>query len=215
LFADSVRAVVTSILSAVRENQARVLVFSSPVAQDGKTTAVSHVGIAMSETGRRVVLVDADLRKPRLHSDFGLSCNWGLADILRGSIDLARVDRDSLALKTALPNLFVLPAGLMSGSIAEALYSARLPDLIRRFRDDFDVILIDTPPVAYLPDARIIGRLADAMILVLRSGRTNREEALLTCRRLAADRIPLLGTILNDWQPKQSAYSYYDVAGPA
>jgi succinoglycan biosynthesis transport protein ExoP len=215
LFADSVRAVATSLLAAIRQNHARVLIFSSPASQDGKTTAVSHVGIAMSETGRRVILIDGDLRKPRLHNEFELSCDWGLADILRADADLAGVDPGLLALKTPFPNLFVLPAGMMTGSIGEALYSKCLPELIRRFRDAFDVVLIDSPPAASLPDARIIGRFADAMVLVVRCGRTNRDEAALTCHRLITDRIPLLGTILNDWQPKPSAYSYYEVLRPA
>lgn len=93
-----------------------------------------------------------------------------------------------------------------------ALYSARLRELLERTRKDFDVVLIDVPPVLQFADARLIARLTDGLVLVLRSGITNREEALEACRRLDEDGVQLIGTILNDWIPTGSmarSYSYY------
>ena len=95
-------------------------------------------------------------------------------------------------------------------SIANLLYSHRTAELLDRLRQEFDMVLIDTPPMLYLSDARVLGRLADAAILVVRAGRTTRDAAMGAKQRLVDDRIPVLGTILNGWDPKsKTRYGYY------
>jgi len=211
LLAESFRATLTSILSSGQNgNRPRVVVFTSPGPEEGKTTIVSNLGIALAEINRRVLLVDADLRRPQLHKVFDLPNSWGLSDLLREKNPLAEVPLEALARPTQIPDLYVLPSGPGTVSISNLLYSPRLPELLERLRREFDTVLIDTPPMLHIADARVLGQFADAAILVLRAGQTSRDAALAAKERFAEDNIPLLGTILNDWKPSASGGKYYD-----
>ena len=124
---------------------------------------------------------------------------------------------ESLVRATAYPGLYVLPtaSGLMN--TASLLHSPRLDALLRRFRSEFDAILIDTAPTLNMFDARVVARLADAVLLVLRMERTTRDTALAAMRQLAKDGTNLLGLILNDWDPNRKqlvpyTYGYYQSA---
>jgi polysaccharide biosynthesis transport protein len=109
-----------------------------------------------------------------------------------------------------MPELAVLTSGPGTNNIANLLYSTRMMELLQRLRREFDTILIDTPPMLDLADARILGRLADAVILVFRAGKTSRDAALAAKRRLTEDGIPVLGTILNAWDFKHmTGYGAY------
>jgi capsular exopolysaccharide synthesis family protein len=110
---------------------------------------------------------------------------------------------------TEMPEVSVLTSGPASENISNLLYSHRMLELLQRLRTEFDVILIDTPPMLDIADARILGRLADAAILVFRAGQTSRDTALAAKQRLTDDGIPVLGTILNAWDSKTtSSYGY-------
>jgi len=171
---------------------------------------VSNLGIALAEINRRVLLVDADLRRPQLHKVFDLPNSWGLSDLLREKNSLAELPLEALARPTQIPDLYVLPSGPGTVSISNLLYSPRLPELLERLRREFDTVLIDTPPMLQIADARVLGQFADAAILVLRAGQTSRDAALAAKERFAEDNIPLLGTILNDWKPSAAGGKYYD-----
>jgi capsular exopolysaccharide synthesis family protein len=208
LLAESFRGTLTSILFSARNGDApRVIVFTSPNPREGKSTMVSNLGLALAEIRRRVVVVDADLRKPRQHEIFGTPNSAGLSELLSG--ELPAEEYRKLLLATAYPGLFVLPAGKGSPSAANLLYSPRLRELLERLREEFDAVLVDTPPVLTMPDARVVGRLSDGVVLVVRSRQTTRDMAQAAAQRLAEDGTPLLGTVLNDWDPKASSRGYY------
>jgi succinoglycan biosynthesis transport protein ExoP len=103
-----------------------------------------------------------------------------------------------------VPGLFVLTSGSGSTPPANLLYGSRMPDLLRRLRLEFDTILIDTPPMLQLPDARALGKMAGGVILVVRCGKTSRDSALAARRRMTEDGANILGTILNDWNPRDA-----------
>ncbi len=211
LVAESFRAVLASILfSGQNGGHPRVIVLTSPSPAEGKTTVVSNLGIALAEINRNVLLIDADMRKPRLHDVFNVPNSWGLSDLLRERSSIEERPREALVRETEIPGLFLLPSGPGTASISNLLYSARVPELLRRFRREFDTVLIDTPPMLQISDARVLGRLADAVILVVRASRTTRDSALAASQRFAEDGTPMLGTILNNWSPTTSANGYYD-----
>jgi succinoglycan biosynthesis transport protein ExoP len=108
-----------------------------------------------------------------------------------------------------VPNVFVLPSGPGSASVFRLLYSPRLDEFLERARAEFDMVLIDTPPMLAIPDARILARKADGAVLVMRSGYVTRAMAQTALDRLMSDGIPIVGTILNDWKPKPDQYGYY------
>jgi capsular exopolysaccharide synthesis family protein len=181
---------------------------------------------------QRVLLIDADLRKPRLHEIFEVTQDHGLADLL---VSRKPPDEplDAFVRQASVENLLVLPSGSSeySSTATHLLYSEQMADLLQRFKTEFDMVLIDSPPMLQIPDARILGRLSDAVVLVVRAGRTTRDTALAAQQLFAEDGTRLLGAVLNRWDPKNShggaygyGYGYYEryyghsangTAGPA
>jgi capsular exopolysaccharide synthesis family protein len=209
LLSDSFRAALASILfskamknpatSRLRVQEGRLLVVTSVDAGEGKTTVATNLAIALAETNRRVLLIDADLRRPRLHNVFNACNDWGLADLLQTSESEDDAPLDVLARPTSIPRLWLVPSGPGVAAIPGLLHSDRLRRLLRRYRKEFDLILVDTPPMAFLPDARVVGRLSDGLIIVVRANRTSRQSLWTVRQRLLQDQIPVLGTILNNW----------------
>jgi succinoglycan biosynthesis transport protein ExoP len=208
--AESFRSVLTSILfSGKNGDRPRVIVLTSAGPAEGKTTVLCNLGIALAEIRQRVLLIDADLRKPRLHELLELDNQRGLSTLLEQP-ELTDAALDGIVHQTRIPGLFLLPAGPATPAATNLLYSRALAELIQRFKTDFDMLLIDTPPMLHMPDARVIGRLAGAVIIVARAGATTRDSAQAASQRLTADAIPVLGVILNDWNPSHAhPYSHY------
>jgi receptor protein-tyrosine kinase len=187
-----------------------VIMITSAGKGEGKSSIVSNLGIALAEINLKVLLIDADMRKPHLHDIFNVSNSWGLSDLLREKSSLENCPVEALSRKTDIEGLSLLPSGPGTLSIANLLYSRRLADLLKRLRAEFDIVVIDTPPMLYISDARVLGRLADGAILVLRASKTTRDAARAAKQRLVDDGIPVLGTILNEWDFRaKSRYGYY------
>jgi capsular exopolysaccharide synthesis family protein len=213
LVADSFRATLTSILLPGLDHKTpRAIVVTSPNPGAGKTTVTGHLGIAAAEMGLRVLLIDGDLRRPRLHEVFHLASSWGLSDLLCQAGELGTIPLPQLALQTQFQRLFILPSGLSVANATQLLYSQRMVNLLLRMKGEFDLVLIDAPPMVHLADARVLGRLADGVILVLRAGQTTRMAAGQACERLAEDGTRIVGTILNSWDfDRASGLGYGDL----
>jgi capsular exopolysaccharide synthesis family protein len=208
MLAESFRATLASILFTTENgDRPRVIVLTSPSPGEGKTTVVSNLGLALAEIHRRVVLIDADLRRARLHDIFHLPNEYGLSDLLQEK--KPPHGREALVIGTGYQELYLLPSGTEAASASSLLHSPRMVELVNRLREEFDTVLIDTPPMLHLPDARVLGRLADGVILVVRSTQTTRDTALAASQRLTEDGTKVLGTILNYWDPRKTAgYGY-------
>jgi receptor protein-tyrosine kinase len=204
ILADSFRGTLDSILyCGVNGNRPRVIVLTSANPGEGKTTLATNLALALAEIGRRVLLVDGDLRNPRIHQLFRVPNEWGFADLLEGRA--VPQSRESIFVQTEYRDLWLLPAGSPPVNVSDALHSARAAEFVHRARHEFDPVLIDTPPISQIPDARVLGRLADGVILVVRAAETMRETAMAAAWRLTEDRTRLLGTILNQWDPSKMA----------
>jgi capsular exopolysaccharide synthesis family protein len=207
LIAESFRSAVTSILLAGRsESGQRVIVVTSAHPQAGKTTAVFSLGLGLAESGRKVLLIDGDLRRPRLGQIFGVQDSDGLSNILTS--DGKDNDVNNLVRPTGIPGLSILPSGAMPQNVARALHSTRLDDVLKLMREEYDFVLVDSPPMIPLTDARLLGQHADGVILICRSGQTTMDQLVTTRRRLAEDGIHVMGTILNDWNAYSEDPSY-------
>jgi capsular exopolysaccharide synthesis family protein len=208
--AESFRNTLASILfSQQYEKRPRVILITSPGRGEGKSTSATNLAIALAEINQRVLLIDADVRKSTLHTLFDVPNTWGLSDLLRERTPLQDCPLEALARKTSIDSLYILPSGPGTLSVSNLLYSGRMSELLERARKDFDTIVIDTPPILYVADARILARLADAAVLVIRAGITMRDAAIAAKERFEQDGIPVLGIILNDWDLKsKSPYSY-------
>jgi capsular exopolysaccharide synthesis family protein len=197
MMADAYRSAITSILlSRVNGVSPRVILVTSPRPKAGKTTTVANLGISLAEIGRRVLLVDGDLRRPRLGKLFGLQFATGLSDALldegRGATTL-----DSVIRPSTVPGLYVLPGGSEPANISRLLHSTHLDSLIEMARAEYDFVLIDSPPMMGMADARLLSRNADGVILISRAGETSPEQLGEARERLADDGTPVIGTILN------------------
>jgi receptor protein-tyrosine kinase len=167
----------------------------------------SNLALALAEIGRPVLLIDGDLRKGRLHDIFQVSNAWGLSDLLAGKKPPA--GRDKMYFETCYPRLSLLPAGSTPSSIAGLLHSPGALEFLNRMREEFHTVLIDTPPMLQMSDARVLGRLADAVILVVRSAQTTRDEVMAAAQRLAEDGTRVLGSVLNEWDPRKASHAGY------
>lgn len=207
ILAESFRGILASILLPYRSHVPQVIVVSSPEMKEGKSTVASNLGLALASLHRRVLLIDADLRRPQLHKNFEISNKAGLTSLLTGEAD--EFVLEDAVLETGKKNLSVLPAGPPPENPAALLYSPRLDRLIRRLRANYDHIIIDTPPMLQFPDARLTATLCDGVVLVLRSGVTGLENAVASRDLLTQDGTRLIGTILNDWAPKKHEIAQY------
>src|SRR5580658_9434388 len=175
-------------------------------AGEGKTSVVSNLAMAFAETNRSVLLIDCDTRKPKLHQVFDVPNDSSLLELLaeKEPLDPGGIQRHWKT--TRFPGICLVPSGLETESSQALLHSERLREVLDLARRQFDVVLIDTPPMMHLADARIVGALVDGVVLVVRSGQTSRESAVSVKNRLAEDGIPVLGVVLNDWNPKAAGY---------
>jgi succinoglycan biosynthesis transport protein ExoP len=210
MLAECARTTLTSILlPSENGNGPRVIVLTSPCPGDGKTTVACNLSIAVAEIGRKVLLIEGDLRRPRLHKVFGVGNSWGLSDVLWADYPLETVPMSHLARESEVSSLYLLPGGSCGVTPWNLFYSPRMSMLLKRLRTEFDMIMIDAPPMIHLADARVLGRLADGVILVVRAGQTTTESALFASQRFAEDGTRVLGTVLNSWDPRTSrSYGY-------
>ena len=158
-----------------------------------------------------MLLIDGDLRRPRLHKSMAIPNDCGLRDVLRGDADFEKGSVDRFCRASQVPNMYILPSGTGSEEPSGLLYSGRLRSLLVRLTDEFDVVLIDSPPVLHLADARILAGSTDGVILVLRARSTDRETAVNARDLFQHDQVRIVGTILNDFDPlTQGRNDYYD-----
>jgi capsular exopolysaccharide synthesis family protein len=209
VLADSFRSTLASILYCGENgNRPRVVALTSAGPQEGKTTVASNLALALAEIGRRVLLIDGDLRKPRLHEIFNVANDWGLSDLLDGTRPPEGLE--AMVIGTCYRDLYLLPAGSVASSISNLLNSPRVVELLQQMRQQFDMVIIDTPPMLQMPDARVLGKLADGVILVVRSARTAKETVVAAGQRLAEDGTRVLGTVLNEWDPRKTGHYGYE-----
>ena len=196
----SFRGVLTSIMSGTDDERPTSLVITSFNPGEGKTTVTGSLAAVLAESGARVLIVDADLHSPRIHEMFGLSNTRGLTTLLAENEPLSLGRLNECVQPTALPRVFAITAGPTDAVGSGLLYSRALAPLVALCREHFDMMLVDSPPMLQVPDARLIGRVVDGLVLVARAESTTTDEVLAVRQRLTADGTPVLGTILNAWQ---------------
>jgi succinoglycan biosynthesis transport protein ExoP len=185
------------------------LLITSPSPGEGKSSVTANLGIVMAQSGRSVVLIDADLRRPNLHKILELSNRKGISTLFVQP----KLSLDGSLQPTAVPNLYVLPAGEVPPNPSELLGSAKMFEIIGRVKDHADLVIIDTPPIMAVTDSAVLAPRVDGVILVVRPGSTNlgaAKQAVEQLRRVGAN---LLGVVFNEVAINRSRYRYYRYKG--
>ncbi len=204
--AEAYRVLRTNLQFAEVERPLGTLMVTSPSPGEGKTRTAANLAAAMAQASRRVVLVDGDLHRPRLHRVFGLRNNAGLTTaLLPGSHD----GLEDLLQETSVPGLHVLTSGPLPPNPAELLGSTRMRQLLADLRERADVIVLDSPPVTALSDAAILATQVDGVLLVLDVERTRREIATRALEALRRVQARVVGALLNRMPVSGSDYYYY------
>ena len=207
--AEAYRVLRTSILLSAPDKPLRTLLLTSPLSGDGKTTISYNLAIAFAQQGKRVLLIDADMRKPNMHSLFRVPRAPGLSEVITGGVHLT----NAIKVHESLPNLFLLPAGTTPPSPAELLESKRFEAVIEEAQQQFDMVMIDSPPVLMVTDPVILSTKADATIVVLRSQKTTRMVLKRAVEALSRSHGRKLGFVINGLDTKSAehyyAYGYY------
>ena len=191
---ETYRALRTALLLSTTE-QLDVITVTSATAGEGKTVTAANLAVVLAQLGKRVLLIDADLRKPRLHSVFQVSNRTGLVSCLTAGMAL-----DQAAHPTDVNDLWVCPSGPIPPNPSELLSSQRMQELLAGARESFDFVIVDTPPVLAVTDAILVGAMSCGVVLCLRAGRVLREEARACRDRLERADVKIFGAVLNGFR---------------
>jgi polysaccharide biosynthesis transport protein len=203
--AESYRALRTSLLLSNLGAPPKVIMVTSARPQEGKTTTSINTAIVLAQKGVRVLLVDADLRRPSIHKALGMGPRSGLSNVLTGSATV----QQTISASPILPNLFIMPAGTPPPNPAELLASSNMRDLVAELREQYDHIVIDTPPTLSVTDAVVLSPRADATILVIRSGQTTKQALRRARDILTQVNAHVAGVLLNAVDLTSPDYYYY------
>jgi capsular exopolysaccharide synthesis family protein len=197
---EAYRALRTSLLLSSAD-ELRVVAVTSSESGEGKTATSVNLAVVMAQLGKRVLLIDSDLRKPRIHQVFKCSNRLGLVSALTGT-----VKPEEIFLRTEVPNLFITPSGPIPPNPSELLASHRMRELITAVRGAFDFVVIDTPPVLAVTDSTLVGSITDGIVLCLRARSVVREDARACRERLRLADVRVLGTVLNRYRVSHGNY---------
>lgn len=203
-FTESYNALRTTLLLSAADAPPRHILITSSIAGEGKTTTAVNLALTMAKAGSRVLLIDADLRRPTLHKIFKLHNLVGLSNYLAGTADKTILNKGSHE------NLFVIPAGPTPPNPYDLLNSNRMLELLNKLGKEFDLIICDSPPTLSVADSRVLCRFFDGMIMVVRAGLTTYPMVKRSLRMVQEVKGKILGIVVNAVQPRdQEYYGYY------
>jgi polysaccharide biosynthesis transport protein len=204
---EAFRSLRTSLMFSTPQGMPKSILVTSPGPGDGKTTNAINLATVMAQNGARVLLIDADLRKPRMHRDFSIPQAPGLTNRIAGANG---GDASASAIvPTTVEGLFVMPSGSQAPNPAELLSSERMRKIINMASRAFDHVIIDTAPLLGLADSLVLSRCVDGVIMVVGAGQTRKDSVKSSTRRLVQVQAPLLGVIMNQVDMDSPDYAYY------
>ena len=206
LAVEAFRSLRTNIKLSNPDSRLKVMLVTSSVPHEGKTIVSSNLAASYSVAGKRVLLIDADMRKPRVHKVFGLKNEKGLSTLIVGEHSM-----DDVINKNVYEGLDVVTAGIIPPNPAELLESARFADILKDFSEIYDVVIIDTPPLSPVSDAATIAPLTDGLILAVNISETPRDVFKSVIANISKPGITRLGVVVNniDFKPEKKFKSYY------
>ena len=201
--AESFRTLRTNLIFASADTQMRSIVITSPNPREGKTTVALNLAASMAQRGKKVVLVDTDLRRPRVHHVFGVRARTGLTNVLVGDHELEPVP-------THITNLDVVPCGPIPPNPAELLHSQSFIAAHDLLREKYDLVIFDSPPITAVTDGAVLAPQTDGVLLVIKSRETTRDGLANALRSLSNVGAHILGVVVNSVDRRHESYGYYN-----
>ena len=206
--AECCRALRTNILFSAADRELKTLVVCSANQREGKTTTVIYLGTTMAQSGQRTLLIDSDMRRPRLHKSTGVPVSPGLSNLLIGEDDY-----DALIKPTVVKDMFVLPCGPTPPNPAELLLTKRFEIVLAELGKRFDRIILDSPPIQPVTDAVVLSKRVDGVVLVVRASKTLRDELRRSARMIRDVGGTIVGVIVNEADERGGYYGRYGHGG--
>ena len=218
--AEAYRTLRTNVQFARMERSGKILVITSPTLQEGKTTTIVNLALTLAQSGQRTLLIGGNMRRPSIHRFFGIEREPGLSDILIGStpwrdcvrtvadILMGRFEMEDIMAAPGLDNLHIIEAGPIPANPSELLSTPKMAEFLRAVRDEYDIVLIDTPPVLPVTDSAIVASQADGVILVYQAGKVGR--LVLKRAKVHIENVggKVWGVVLNDVKTEIAGYAY-------
>lgn len=202
--AEQFRTIRTNIQFSSVDEEVQTMIVTSSGPAEGKSTTTANLAVVFAQQGKRVLLIDSDLRKPTVHYTFRTENHIGLSNVLTRQATL-----EEAVTVTAQEKLWVLPSGPIPPNPSELLGSKGMQALLDQAKDEYDVIILDTPPVLAVTDAQVLANLADGVVLVVSSGKTEIDAAKKAKELLVSAKAKILGVVLNNKKVQDSQYYYY------
>jgi capsular exopolysaccharide synthesis family protein len=203
--ADAYQAAAVALHVAWPKENVKTLLVTSPNRGDGKSTTCSNLAIAMASAGRRTLLIDADLRRPAQHEIFGVLNAVGVSDVVTRGLAVEKAIQT-----TGIAGLSLLACGALPPNPAEIVRSQAFTRMVEGLEEQYDLIIIDSPPILAAPDARILGAQADVALLVIRCESSTRHDAEQAAKNLRGVGSNLVGLVFNGVPQRRSNYYYQD-----
>ena len=203
LIAESFKGMRTAVLLSSADNPPKILLVSSFTPGEGKSSISAGLAMSLAHAGKKVLLIDADMRRPVQHKNFNFENTSGLSSLLAGV-----TGETEIKMEQPVENLYIITSGPVPPNPSELLSSKKLKDLLSRVSSDFDMIIIDTPPLASVTDPVILSKHVDGVILVTWAGKTTYEMLAKGLKQLREVNAPLTGLVLNRFNAKKSGYYY-------
>ncbi|ANU22606.1 CpsD/CapB family tyrosine-protein kinase [Planococcus donghaensis] len=203
--AEQYRTIRTNINFSIPDLTSKIILFTSASKEEGKSTTAANMAIVFAETGKRVLLIDADMRRPTLFRTFQLGNNTGLSNLLLGKGNLKHSVKAS-----GIPNLDLLMSGQIPPNPAELLESDTLDELMEEMRGLYDYVLFDSPPILSVTDAKILANRCDGTVLVVNTGKSEKVSVEKARDSLATAKAFILGVVLNNYPLTSENYYYHN-----
>ncbi|WP_186667735.1 CpsD/CapB family tyrosine-protein kinase [Sporosarcina sp. BP05] len=203
IVSEQFRTIRTNINFSMPDKDIKTLLFTSSTPGEGKSTSASNVAVVFAQEGKKVLLIDADMRKPTMHYTFHTTNSTGLSNLLTRKLELQDV-----VIKTEIEGLHLVTCGPIPPNPAELLASKTMDALIEELIAGYDIVIFDAPPILSVTDAQILSNKCDGTILVLSSGSTEKASVVKAKEALVSSKANILGTLLNNFVLEKDHYYY-------
>lgn len=201
---EAYRLLRTNIDFSAIDEQLKILMITSAEQGEGKSTTATNLAVVFAQSDKKVLLMDADMRKPTMHHMFNKSNRWGLTTLLSGQTTLKEVIKE-----TNIPNLNLITSGGVPPNPSEMLASNKMSSILEELKELYDIVVVDTPPALAVTDAQILASKCDGVILIINSGKLKREIAIKLKASLEYVKARILGVVLNNMDRKSTDSYYY------